>query len=174
MQAGVAIHRSRTYAPAPDAAAVTGWTLTSVQPVAAGIEETFAFFADPANLQRLTPPQLDFTILTPLPIDMKAGTLIAYRLRLMGVPFGWLTRIEDWQPGAGFTDVQLRGPYARWVHRHTFEPSAHGGTIVRDRVDYALPLAPLSDSAHRLFVRPQLGRIFGYRHAVIAKILGSA
>jgi len=173
MTAGVAFHRSRPEAAAPDAAAPARWTLTSEQRVAAGIDETFAFFADPANLQRLTPPQLDFRILTPLPIEMKPGALIAYRLRLMGVPFGWLTRIDDWRPGVGFTDTQMRGPYARWVHRHAFEPAPEGGTIVRDRVDYALPLAPLSDPAHAMFVRPQLARIFGYRRQVIAGILGS-
>jgi len=137
----------------------------------APMERAFAFFADAANLQALTPPFLDFGILTPLPIEMRAGALIEYRLRLMGLPLGWLTRIEEWEPNRSFTDVQLRGPYARWIHRHTFAPG-DGGTWVRDRVEYALPLAPFTDPGRVLFVRPILERIFAYRRDAIARLLG--
>ena len=145
--------------------------LISEQRVGAELEETFAFFSDAANLQALTPPFLDFSILTPLPIEMRTGTLIEYRLRLMGLPLGWLTRIEEWEPNRSFTDVQLRGPYARWIHRHDFVPH-DGGTWVRDRVEYSLPLAPLTDPAHALFVRPTLERIFAYRRSAIVRLLG--
>lgn len=145
--------------------------LESRQWVPAALDECFGFFADAANLEALTPPFLRFEIVTPLPIAMRAGAQIEYRLRLMGVPLAWLTRIEDWQPGRGFTDVQVAGPYARWVHRHEFE-SAAGGTWVSDAVDYALPLAPLSDPLHALFVRPRLRDIFAYRQQAIARILG--
>jgi len=145
--------------------------LTSEQRVGAGLQETFAFFSDAANLQALTPPFLHFSILTPLPIELRTGTLIEYRLGLMGLPLGWLTRIEEWEPNRSFTDVQLRGPYARWIHRHTFMPHG-GGTSVRDRVEYALPLAPLTNPARTLFVRPTLERIFAYRRSAIARLLG--
>jgi ligand-binding SRPBCC domain-containing protein len=145
--------------------------LTSEQRVGAGLQETFAFFSDAAKLQALTPSFLHFNILTPLPIEMRTGTLIEYRLRLMGLPLGWLTRIEEWEPNRSFTDVQLRGPYAHWIHRHTFMPHG-GGTSVRDRVEYALPLAPLSDPGRILFVRPTLERIFAYRRGAIARLLG--
>ena len=110
-------------------------------------------------------------MLTPAPIAMAAGTRIEYALRLHGVPVRWVTRIEAWEPGRRFVDRQLSGPYARWVHEHAFEPVA-GGTRVRDRVDYALPLDPLSRPLHRLVVRPDLKRIFAYRRGVMAGILG--
>jgi len=145
--------------------------LRSRQWVAAPLEECFAFFSDAANLEALTPPFLNFRILTPLPIEMKTGALIEYRIRLMGVPMPWLTRIDEWTPGRGFVDTQLKGPYARWVHRHTFSP-ADGGTLVRDEVEYALPLAPLSAPAHALFVRPQLRAIFAWRRQAIERLLG--
>lgn len=145
--------------------------LTSEQRVGAGLEEAFAFFSDAANLQALTPPFLLFSILTPLPIEMRTGTLIEYRLGLMGLPLGWLTRIEEWEPNRSFTDVQLHGPYARWIHRHDFVPDA-GGTSVRDRVEYALPLAPFTEPGRVLFVRPMLERIFAYRRDAIARLLG--
>lgn len=145
--------------------------LSSRQWIPAPLEECFAFFSDAANLEALTPPFLSFKILTPPPIEMRVGALIDYRIRLMGVPMPWRTRIDEWQPGRGFVDTQLRGPYARWVHRHTFTP-ADGGTWVKDEVEYALPFAPLSAPAHALFVRPQLRAIFAYRRQAIARLLG--
>jgi ligand-binding SRPBCC domain-containing protein len=145
--------------------------LSADQWIPADRARVFAFFADAANLGRITPAFLDFRILTPLPVEMRAGALIDYRLRLMGVPLRWRTRIEEWEPGRAFTDVQLAGPYARWVHRHAFEPR-DGGTLVRDRVEYALPLAPLSAPAHALFVGPALRSIFTYRQAAVRRLLG--
>ena len=134
---------------------------------------TFAFFSDAANLETITPPFLNFEILSPLPVAMRAGALIEYRLRLMGVPLRWLTRIDDWVPGQSFTDIQLRGPYACWIHRHSFSPR-EGGTLVRDQVRYSLPLEPLSAPVHALFVRGTIERIFAHRRAVIGRILGGA
>jgi hypothetical protein len=67
---------------------------------------------------------------------MRTGALIDYRLSLLGLPVPWRTRIEEWHPGHGFTDRQLHGPYARWVHRHRFVP-ADGGTWLRDEVECA-------------------------------------
>uniref|UniRef100_A0A832MII4 CDP-paratose 2-epimerase n=1 Tax=Eiseniibacteriota bacterium TaxID=2212470 RepID=A0A832MII4_UNCEI len=145
----------------------------SEQWVPRGLDETFAFFADARNLEAITPPFLRFRILTPGPIEMREGTLIDYALRLHGVPLRWRTRIDAWRPGQSFTDRQVRGPYARWVHLHTFEP-ARGGTWVRDRVEYALPLDPLSRPVHALLVRPDVERIFAYRRDVIARTLGAA
>ena len=145
--------------------------LETEQVVAVGVEETFAFFSNAVNLDAITPPSLGFTILTPLPIVMREGALIEYRLRLMGMPIHWRTRIDEWNPGRSFTDTQLRGPYALWVHRHSFAPH-RDGTLIRDRVDYALPLPYLTAPIQALFVRPMIERIFAYRREVIARVLG--
>ena len=74
---------------------------------------------------------------------MRAGALIEYRLKLHGVPVRWRTQIESFDPPHAFTDVQLSGPYRLWHHTHVFEPDGRGGTIMRDRVLYALPFGPL-------------------------------
>lgn len=133
--------------------------------------ELFAFFSEAANLERITPAFLHFRILTPLPVEMKAGTLIDYRLRLYGLPLRWRSRIERWEPGRSFTDVQLSGPYRSWVHRHEFH-DAPGGTEVRDRVEYQLPLGPLGALAHALLVRRSVESIFDHRRRVIADLFG--
>lgn len=132
------------------------------------LDETFAFFADPWNLERITPPLLGFRIVSPAPIWMGAGTLIDYRLRLRGIPVRWRTEITAWDPPRGFTDVQLRGPYRKWVHRHDFVEE-DGGTRVDDTITYAVPGGALVD---RLIVRPDLDRIFGYRRKAIRILLG--
>jgi ligand-binding SRPBCC domain-containing protein len=130
--------------------------------IARPVEEVFAFFADATNLEAITPPWLRFRILSPAPIAMGAGALIFYRLRWGRLPLRWVTRIEEWQPPSRFIDVQLRGPYALWHHTHSFEPH-EDGTLMRDRVRYALPLGPLGRLTHRLFVRRDLEAIFDYR-----------
>ena len=132
--------------------------------------EAFEFFADAFNLEAITPPWLHFALETPAPIEMGPGTLIRYRLRLHGLPIRWLTRIEAWEPGRRFEDVQVRGPYRLWHHSHTFEPHERG-TLMRDRVSYALPLGPLGHAAHALLVRRDLQRIFDYRAGAVARRL---
>jgi ligand-binding SRPBCC domain-containing protein len=135
--------------------------------------EVFAFFADTANLERLTPPSLQFRIRTPLPIAMRAGALIDYRIALVGIPFAWRTLIDVFEPETRFVDVQLQGPYRVWRHTHEFL-DAPGGTLVRDRVEYEVPFGPLGELARVLFVDRQLRTIFEYRRAAIASLFGNA
>lgn len=132
-------------------------------------DRVFAFFSAAENLERITPPELKFRITTPLPIAMRVGALIEYRLRLGGVPFGWTTRIDAWEPPVRFIDVQLRGPYALWEHTHEFE-EVEGRTRIRDRVRYRLPFGVLGRLALPM-VRWQLGRIFAHREAAVREHL---
>src|SRR5262245_10988524 len=133
-------------------------------------EELFPFFANAANLDVLTPPWLHFHIVTPQPIVMRPGTLIDYRLRVHGLPLRWRTRVSAWEPPRRFVDEQLRGPYRRWIHEHTFD-LRDGGTLIRDAVQYAVPFDAL---LHRWFVRPDIERIFQFRAAELRRRFGSA
>ncbi|MXX68828.1 MAG: SRPBCC family protein [Gemmatimonadales bacterium] len=132
------------------------------------LERTFSFFADAHNLERITPPFVKFRIVTPPPIEMRVGTLIDYRLRLHGIPLRWRSEITHWDPPRRFIDEQRRGPYRKWIHEHRFE-AEDGGTRVEDHVTYAVPGGALID---RWFVRPDLKRIFEYRHSAISEVLG--
>jgi ligand-binding SRPBCC domain-containing protein len=148
------------------------YTLDQVQLVRKPLSEVFAFFADPSNLQLLTPPLLNFRILTPVPIEMREGALIDYRISVRGFPLRWRTRIEAYDPMRSFVDVQLLGPYRSWRHTHAFE-GRREGTEMRDLVEYSLPLGPLGDLAHSLFVRRDLQTIFDYRRGAIERLLES-
>ena len=148
-------------------------TLTRQQRLPHPPDEVFGFFADAGNLEAITPPSLRFRIVTPRPIEMRAGALIEYRLRLRGLPLMWLTRIETWEPGRRFVDVQLAGPYALWHHSHEFEALDGGATLMHDVVRYALPLWPLSEIAHAAFVRRELEGIFDFRSAEVARRFGA-
>jgi ligand-binding SRPBCC domain-containing protein len=125
--------------------------------------DVFPFFADARNLEAITPPLLRFRVVSVEPIEMRAGTLIAYRLRLHGITVRWLTRIAVWDPPHRFVDVQLRGPYALWHHTHSFADAGDGQTLMRDVVRYAIGFGPLGDLAHALLVRRDLARIFDFR-----------
>jgi ligand-binding SRPBCC domain-containing protein len=139
----------------------------------APMERVFDFFSDAANLQTLTPPWVGFRILSPLPIAMRAGARIEYRIALAGVPMRWRTGITAWEPGQRFVDEQERGPYALWEHTHEFERCGDG-VLMRDAVRYALPLGALGRVAHFVAVRSALAAIFDYRFARIRELFPGA
>ena len=130
-------------------------------------EDVFPFFADARNLEAITPPFLGFRVVTPAPIEMRAGTLIEYRLKLRGVPLRWRTQIAVWDPPHRFVDVQLSGPYRLWHHTHDFEPDGDNGTVMRDTVRYAIPFGPVGRLAQALVVRRDLDAIFAFRQAAV-------
>jgi ligand-binding SRPBCC domain-containing protein len=135
--------------------------------------DVFEFFADAGNLERITPPELNFHIITPQPIAVRKGALIDYRLKLRGIPITWKTEITQWNPPHDFVDTALKSPYKQWIHLHTFEDGdAAGETVMRDVVRYRLPLEPLGDLAH-FYVKKELAYIFDYRGRVIEDIFRS-
>jgi ligand-binding SRPBCC domain-containing protein len=131
------------------------------------LDEVFGFFSDASNLQALTPPWVHFKILTPLPITMQPGTLIDYRIRLRGIPITWQSEISVWDPPHRFVDVQVRGPYTRWVHTHNFA-AERGGTTITDAVDFDVPLGFVLG----WFVKRDVEKIFGYRRQELSRLFG--
>ncbi len=132
------------------------------------LEEAFRFFADATNLEATSPPWLHFHIVTPQPIAIYEEVLIDYRLRVRGLPLRWRRRINVWESPHRFVDEQLRGPYRRCIHEHTFE-ARDGGTLTRDVVHYAVPFDFI---AHRWFVHPDVEKFCGYRAEALKKRFG--
>lgn len=133
--------------------------------VARPLHDTFAFFADATNLERLTPPWLNFRIVTPRPIAMQPGTEIEYRIVLYGLPIPWLTQIDAWEPGVRFIDRQVYGPYRWWHHEHQFVATPEGTRVI-DHVEYIPRLRSLT----AWIVRRDVERIFTYRQQALQTI----
>jgi ligand-binding SRPBCC domain-containing protein len=152
---------------------VKEYVLRREQVIDAPPAETFGFFSRAENLEAITPAWLNFRITSPTPIEMHAGTLIRYRLRLHGIPVSWLTRIEEWDPPHGFVDQQIRGPYGLWHHTHAFEDLGDGRTRMTDIVRYGHRFGPLGTLAQRLIVHRDVERIFDHRRGRIAELIGT-
>ena len=142
--------------------------LRSEQTIDRPIDEVFEFFSDPHNLGEITPPFLGFRVLSCSTPAICKGSLIDYKIRLRGLPLRWRSLISAFEPPFRFVDEQVRGPYRRWVHEHTFE-DRNGKTLVRDEVRYAVLGGAL---INRLLVRKDLQVIFDYRSRRLTELLG--
>jgi ligand-binding SRPBCC domain-containing protein len=129
--------------------------------------EVFAFFANAANLEAITPPWLHFHVQNPA-LVIHEGALIDYRLTLYGIPLRWQSEISRWDPPTSFVDEQRKGPYRRWVHTHTFADE-RGGTRVGDAVEFEVPFGWLVGG----FVRRDVNRIFAFREQALRQRFGS-
>lgn len=145
------------------------YRLTQTMQVLKPLEEVFEFFSDARNLNLITPPWLQFEILTEGDIDMREGMLLDYRLKLHGVPVRWTSEITIWDPPRLFVDTQARGPYKEWHHLHRLTAIDSSTTEVSDQVDYKVPGGRL---INRLFVKRDLEAIFKYRAGRTVELLG--
>jgi ligand-binding SRPBCC domain-containing protein len=152
-------------------AAVSYYELTDHFEVRSDLPTTWRFFSAVDNLAKITPPWLAFTVRTNGPVELRAGALLDYTIKWIGLPIKWRTRIIDWSPPRQFIDIQLRGPYTLWHHQHVFTPSK-GGVECQDRVIYKLPVALVAPLVHAMVVKKQLMEIFQFRRKVIAEELG--
>jgi len=138
--------------------------------VAADLAEVWRFFSSAENLPRITPPWLGFEVL-PFDAPIRLHSRLDYRIRWMGLPLRWRTRIVDWTPPRGFVDLQVGGPYTVWHHRHTFVP-VRDGTRCSDSVIYKVPGGPLGEILHDTVIERQLLDIFRHRRQATARELG--
>ena len=131
--------------------------------------EVFDFFSEAKNLELLTPPYLKFKIIRLSTEKIEKGTRLDYRLQLHGIRFNWQSLITEWQSGIKFSDRQTKGPYAFWEHTHEFSEK-DGGTVIRDRAVYEVPLWAPGDLLLHPFIRKDLEKIFAYRRTKIEEL----
>lgn len=144
-------------------------TLERESVINAPIEKVFDFFSKAENLNIITPPQLKFDIITTLPITIKEGTIIDYKIKISGLSFKWRTKIAEWEPHHRFVDIQMKGPYKMWVHEHTFTAKG-SSTIMKDKVNYISKGWFLEPLIQRFFVRKKVEDIFDYRQNKLSAI----
>jgi len=144
--------------------------LTRQQIITAPLEAVWDFFSSPSNLNDITPPDLHFEILFGGDQPMYQGQLMAYKIQLFPlIKTPWLTEITRVEEPFYFADQQHLGPYSFWNHEHFFAP-VEEGVEMRDLVTYQLPLGPIGDLVHTLWVGPRLKRIFDYRAQKVRQV----
>lgn len=125
------------------------------------LSRLFRFFERPENLSKLTPHWLSFKITTKLPLEMKQGAEFEYTISLFGIPMKWKTLIAKYSPPNIFIDEQVKGPYKKWVHTHSFV-EIKGRVIMKDRVEYDLYGGFLKYIIN-IIVGLSIKKIFNYR-----------
>jgi len=158
--------------------------------IPAPLERVFGFFSEPLNLPRLMPPELAAEIVSvekvsspdpaaaPPSTAAGVGTEITLSIRLLPLlPFRtrWVARIVEFEPGRHFADVQVKGPFHRWSHRHEFEPAERGGeqgTLVRDLLEYDLGFGWLGEVVARMLVARKIQDTFAARQQRLEALLG--
>ncbi len=135
------------------------------------IETAWKFFSSANNLSEITPKDMGFIVLTEMADDeIYEGMIIDYYVSpLWGIKMKWQTEITQVDFQKSFTDFQKKGPYKLWNHHHEFI-SNEEGVLMRDTINYELPMGFLGEIAHRLFVRKKLEHIFDYRFRVLSKL----
>lgn len=147
------------------------YTIKSTQHLPISLEEAWAFFSSPNNLEKITPADMSFVVTSDKKDSelMYAGQIITYIIKpLLGIPVKWMTEITHIKEGDYFIDEQRFGPYKLWHHKHSFKKTATG-VEMNDIVNYVLPFGFIGSMAHFLFIRKRVEHIFEYRTKVLEK-----
>jgi len=149
------------------------YCIKSKQRLPISLGEAWDFFSSPRNLSKITPPKMNFRILSNSDSEkMYAGQIITYYVSpLMNIPLYWMTEITHVKNLDYFVDEQRFGPYSLWHHTHKFE-AVEGGVEMTDIVHYKLPFGVLGKLVHWLLVRREVEQIFSYRTEVLKKLFG--
>jgi len=146
------------------------YRLTRKQWLPISLQEAWEFFSSPKNLGKITPARMNFEILSQSGGEkMHEGQIIRYKVTVLPlIRLTWVTEITGVTEGRSFADEQRKGPYRLWRHTHTFRAEA-SGVEMTDVVEYGLPLGPLGQLAHWLFVEREVNRIFDHRFTVLQR-----
>lgn len=137
------------------------------------VDEAWDFLSSPANLLKITPSKVKFSMLQPKEEGFYEGQVFVYQLSpLPGFTTRWVSEISTIKPKEYFIDIQLAGPYKLWHHQHQIHP-VEGGVEVRDIVHYALPMGFLGKLAQSLFIKKQLLQTFRFREDKMIGFFGS-
>ena len=133
--------------------------------IQASPERVFAFHEQPDALNLLLPPWESARVIQTAKIS-EVGTSAIIETRILGpIKTRWVAQHTVYDPPHGFEDVQMKGPFRSWRHRHIVEAHAEGA-ILRDEIDYEPALGFLGRAVAPLLVERRLQKLFDYRHEV--------
>lgn len=137
------------------------------------LDEVWEFFSRPENLNKVTPKEMKFEILTDIANKpMYEGMIINYKVTpVFGIRLRWTTEIQRIKEGKYFVDEQRFGPYAMWHHEHHFR-EADGGTYMTDLLHYAIPFGPIGQLANFIMVDSKVEEIFKFRVKAVDELFG--
>lgn len=134
-------------------------------------EKAWNFIQNPKNLNKITPDDLSFEIISDIPDKMFEGMLVEYRVSIPVIgKQEWVSELKHIVPGYSFVDEQKIGPYKLWYHYHAVE-EVDGGVLLIDKVSYKTPFGIFGKIAHSLFIKRTLERIFNYRNIAFKELL---
>lgn len=153
-------------------------------------QRVFAFFSNPENLPRIMPAASGTKLIAvnrmpppPPPSgtvgDRSAGigsTIVtSFRVfPLLPIRMKWVARITEFEWNHHFADVQDKGPFKSWHHRHGFAAETRAGiagTLVKDVIDYEVGFSFVGAMANALFVRRQMENTFAQRQQTLPQLL---
>ncbi len=133
--------------------------------IRASPECVFSFHEQPEALKKLMPPWEPATVIQQADIsELGARTIV--EAQVFG-PFKttWISQHTIYEPPRLFEDIQLKGPFRRWRHRHIITPHANGA-VLRDEIDYEPPLGFIGRLLAPMLVQKRLSKLFDYRHNI--------
>jgi ligand-binding SRPBCC domain-containing protein len=133
--------------------------------IRASAEKVFAFHESPQAFEKLLPPWEKVRVLEP-PRSLEVGTRVVLETKIG--PF-WKKIVAEhtaYEAGSMFVDEMTEGPFAKWVHRHVVTPQGEGECILRDEIEYELPLGVIGRMIAGRAMHNKLERLFVYRHRV--------
>ena len=150
------------------------YKLNRIQNIPISLDDAWHFFSRPENLSKITPPEIDFVVLSNVKdIKMHQGMIIHYKVKpLLGIPLKWESEIKEIKEKQYFTDIQKKGPYKLWQHKHVFK-EIENGVEMTDDIDYALHFGILGQLANKLIISKQLAGIFDFRVKAVNEIFGA-
>ncbi len=148
------------------------YTLRKTQKLPITLDKAWEFLCNPANLSKLTPSEMNMTIISGSDRPMYAGQILQYSVTpLAGIKTKWVSEITQFENKKYFVDLQLYGPYALWHHKH-FIHEIEGGVEMEDIIDYKVPFGLLGQLVHPILVKPKLEQIFNYRREQLEELFG--
>lgn len=146
------------------------YSLKTQVSIPANIETVWAFFSNPHNLSRITPPNMKFEITSDTTEPVYEGQIITYNISIFtGIKSTWVTEISNLSVNKYFIDEQRFGPYSLWHHEHHFTINENE-TVMTDIIYYKIPFGFIGQFIHPFLVKPKLKNIFRYRTEIIKQL----